>query len=69
MNWTEVLIFWLIVAVTVLSLKNMWLRFTVRILRDWQLKSMLGISRSLQGTPKKEEALEPDDVLDSDTIQ
>lgn len=67
MTWTGVLIFWLVVAVTVLTVKNWWLTFTVKVLRDWQGKAILAIGRSLQGQPKREEQHD-DEVLDSDVI-
>lgn len=66
MTWTGVLIFWLLVAVGVLSAKNIWLRFTIDSLKQWQGRAMLAIARSLQ-TPQREET--EDDVLDSDVIQ
>lgn len=66
MTWTHVLIFWLVVAVCILTVKNIWLRFSLSVMRNWQSKAMLAIARSISQAKKGEPT---DDVLDSDVIQ
>lgn len=66
MTWTHVLIFWLVVAVVVLSAKNVWLRFALSAARDWQYKAMLAIARSITQPGK---GSEDDGLLDSEVIE
>lgn len=64
MTWTSVLIFWLVALCAYCAIRIAWLKFQLRIVREFQVRS---IARMLQSIPQVERSKD-EDPLDDDVI-